>query len=172
MKIKESNPLRGQRSKIKNYDDGIDQLKNQLARCLADYDNLRKRTEAQKALWGQFSTERVLIKLISILDSLESAQKHLKDSGLAIVTGEFRKVFEEEGIVEIRPQKNEVFNPELHEAIELVQGGNKGKISELVLVGWKFEDGKIIRPAKVKVYGERSKKEEELEKETVREDYV
>ncbi|OGM15875.1 nucleotide exchange factor GrpE [Candidatus Woesebacteria bacterium RBG_19FT_COMBO_42_9] len=131
-------------------------LKNQLARCLADYDNLRKRTEAEKALWGQFSTERVLIKLIPILDSLESAQKHLKDSGLAIASGEFRKVFKEEGIVEIRPQKNEVFNPELHEAIELVQGGNKGKISELVLVGWKFEDGNIIRPAKVKVFSDAS----------------
>jgi len=142
--------------KAAKKDSEVVALKNQLARCLADYDNLRKRTEAEKALWDKFLTEKVLIKLIPVLDSLESAQNHLKDNGLAIATGEFRKVFEEEGIVEIRPEKNEVFNPELHEALELVQGGSKGKISELVLVGWKFDDGKIIRPAKVKVFSDAS----------------
>ena len=142
--------------RVAKKDSEVAALKNQLVRCLADYDNLRKRTEAEKALWDKFLTEKVLIKLIPVLDSLESAQNHLKDNGLAIATGEFRKVFEEEGIVEIRPEKNEVFNPELHEALELVQGGSKGKISELVLVGWKFDDGKIIRPAKVKVFSDAS----------------
>ena len=147
-------------------------LKNQLARVLADYDNLRKRTEGERQLWVKFSGERVLIKLIPVLDMLASAQIHLKDSGLAIAVGEFKKVLLEEGIEEIVPRKGDPFNPQLHEALESVGGGKKGQIAELILSGWKFTDGKIIRPAKVKVYGQKDKKEEELEKEMLRGDYI
>lgn len=148
-----------------------EQLKNQLARALADYDNLRKRTEAEKEVWTKFSAEKVLIKLLPTLDILESAQKHLNDQGLALAISEFKKVLLEEGLVEISPVKNAYFDPKVHEAVESVGGGKKGKISETLLPGWKFEDGKVVRPAKVKVFGEKIK-EKELEKEILRGDYV
>lgn len=128
-----------------------EQLKNQLARTLADYDNLRKRTEAEKEFWTKFLAEKVLIKLLPTLDVLESAQKHLNDQGLALAVSEFKKVLFEEGLVEISPAKNDNFDPKVHEAVESVSGAKKGKISETVLPGWRFEDGKVIRPAKVKV---------------------
>ena len=166
----------------KSFDE-IQILKVQLVRSLADYDNLRKRTESEKGLWIKFSTERVLIKLLPVIDALESALKHTQDSGLAIAVSEFKKVLAEEGIEEVIPKKNEVFNPEFAEAVESVEGGKKDHVAELVLAGWKFSGlpaqagGKIIRPAKVKVFGEKSKIEpvrnasqsdvggEELEKE-------
>lgn len=150
----------------------ISELKNQLARALADYDNLRKRTEAEKELWVKFSTERVLLKLLPVIDMLEGALKHKPDNGLAIAVGEFKKILKEEGLEEIRVEKNEKFDPEFQEAVESLSGGKKGLVAELILPGWKFSDGKVIRPAKVKVYGEKSKKEQELEKEIERGDYV
>ena len=143
-------------------------LRNQLARALADYDNLRKRVEEEREIWIKFSSERVIIKLLPILDAFEAAQAHLSDQGLAIAIGEFKKVFAEEGIEEIRPKVGEAFDANIHEAIEVVSGGKRGYVAELVLAGWKFEDmaaqagGKIIRFAKVKVYGERVNKKEEL----------
>ncbi|MBI2066210.1 nucleotide exchange factor GrpE [Candidatus Woesebacteria bacterium] len=149
-----------------------EKLKNQLARALADYDNLRKRTEAEREIWAKFSAEEVLIKLLPTLDIFESAQKHLNDHGLGLAIGEFKKVLLEEGLVEIKLKEGDSFDPKVHEAVESVSGGKRGKVSELVLAGWRFEDGKVIRPAKVKVYGEKSKKEEELEKEMLRGDYV
>lgn len=137
-------------------------LKNQLARTLADYDNLRKRTEEEKTLWVKFSSQRVLTTLIPILDNFESAQKHLNDSGLAIAIGEFKRVFAEEGLEEISPKVGDGFNHDLFEAVDTVETEKKemdGKIAEVVLPGWKFKsdnglhDGKlIIRYAKVKVY--------------------
>lgn len=151
-----------------------DILKSQLARMMADYDNLRKRTEAEKELWIKFSAEKVLIKLFPVLDMLESAQKHLKDQGLAIATGEFKKVLSEEGVEEILPEKDDVFDPREHEAVESVEGGKKGHISELVLSGWKFSDKikdmdvKIIRPAKVIVYGHKNQPDEEVEKGVIK----
>jgi len=171
--------LKAQKSKVEDWAIELSMAKHQLARTLADYDNLRKRTEAEKELWASFSAEKVLIKLIPVLDMLESAQKHTQDSGLAIAIGEFRKIFAEEGIEEIVPKPGDIFDPELNEAVESVSGGKKGHVSEVLLSGWRFlgEKGlpagrQVIRPAKVKVYGEKTSKEEELEKEALRGDYV
>ena len=160
--------------KSKKIDDGTltEELKSQLARALADYDNLRKRVEEEREIWIKFSSERVIIKLLPILDAFEAAQVHLGDQGLAIAVGEFKKVLSEEGIEEIKPGVGDEFDENIHEAMEIVEGekkatgpvtdsegsltrreasGQEGKIAELVLTGWKFGDGKIIRFAKVKV---------------------
>jgi molecular chaperone GrpE (heat shock protein) len=37
------------------------------------------------------------------------------------------------------------------EVIEVTSGEGDNNISEVVLVGWKFEDGTVVRHAKVKV---------------------
>mgnify|MGYP001564387741 CR=1 FL=1 len=127
------------------------QIQAQLARALADYDNLRKRGEAEKDTWVKFSSERILTKLLPILDSLREAQNHLQDSGLAITIRELEKVLIEEGIEEITPQKGEAFDESCQEAIEVVKGNKKdnNKISEVVLSGWKYAGGQVIRYAKV-----------------------
>ena len=94
------------------------------------------------------------------------------DQGLAIALNEFKKVLDEEGLEEISPGKGNKFDPKVHEVIETVEDGKHGEVAELVLAGWKFKDGMVIRPAKVKVYGERVEKKEELEKEMARGDYM
>ena len=66
-------------------------MKNQLARALADYDNLRKRVEGEKDAWEKIAASKVVLRLLPVLDMTLEAQKHLKDAGLAIVIGEFRK---------------------------------------------------------------------------------
>jgi len=37
------------------------------------------------------------------------------------------------------------------EAIEVVPGTSDNTIAETILIGWKFEDGTVVRHAKVKV---------------------
>lgn len=150
----------------------IEELKDQLARALADYDNLRKRTEAEREIWVKFAAQNIVAKLLPVLDTLESAQNHLKDQGLAIAISQFKDVLREEGVEEVSPEKGDEFNPEIHEAVESIDGGERGRIAEKVLSGWKFKDGPVIRVAKVKVYGEKLEKEKELEKEIARGDYV
>src|SRR4030043_1311120 len=138
-------------------------LKNQLVRALADYDNLRKRVETERDTWIRFSSERILVKMISVLDAFESAQEHLKDQGLAIAINEFKKVLEEEGVEEIKPKVGDAFDEKYHEVVEVIEGKDKNKIAELILIGWKFKTydseehrtgkaGKVIRYAKVKVF--------------------
>jgi molecular chaperone GrpE len=132
--------------------DETEALKSQLARAMADYDNLRRRTEEEKTLWIKFSSQTIIIKLLGILDMLEKAQEHLKDQGLALAVGEFKKLLIEEGVEEVAPKIGHEFNHELHEVIETVEGEEKGKIAEVLVPGWKYKDGSVLRFAKVKVY--------------------
>lgn len=135
--------------------DELETVRGMLARALADYDNLSKRVDREKQDLGKIASIGVIIRLLPVLDNLESAQDHLQDQGLAISIGEFKKVLKEEGLTEIRPSVGDGFDENSMEAIEVVSGSSDNIISELVLTGWKFDDGTVVRHAKVKV----SKKE-------------
>ena len=132
--------------------ENIKQLEGQLVRALADYDNLRKRTDLEKEVWLRVSTERIINKLLPILDALESAQKYLKDKGLKMLIADFKKILYDERLEEIKAKRGDKFDHNIHEVVEIAKGGNKGEISELIISGWKFIDGPVLRFAKVKVY--------------------
>jgi len=138
--------------KIVADNDEVAVLKNQLARALADYANLTKRYEVDKENWVEFAGERILLRILPLLDMLEFAQKHINDPGLAITIAEFKKLLNEEGLEEINVMPGDDFSEELQEAVEVVSGKNSGKVAESVLSGWKFKEGKVLRHAKVKVY--------------------
>jgi len=140
----------------KKSEDETSELKEQLARALADYDNLRKRTEREREDFGRVAKVMLIARLLPTYDMLEEAQKHLKDSGLAITIEEFTKVLKEEGIEKIDVKAGDAFNEEVHEAVEVTDlnsdGKDKeGKITEIVLSGWRLVDGVVLRHAKVKV---------------------
>lgn len=127
-------------------------LKNQLARALADYDNLRKRIEREKEDLEKLASLKLVLRLLPLLDNLRAAQSHLKDAGLAITIGELENILKDEGIEEIKPNKGDNFDHNLHEVTEVVENcKEENKIEEVVLSGWKFKDGIVIRHAKVKV---------------------
>ncbi len=127
-------------------------LKNQLVRALADYDNLRKRIEREKEDLEKLAGLKFILRFLPILDNLRVAQNHLKDAGLAITISEFENIIKDEGIEEIRPNKGDEFDHNLHEVTEVVENcKEENKIEEVVLCGWKFKEGVVIRHAKVKV---------------------
>jgi molecular chaperone GrpE len=161
----------------KEYGVSLKELKNQLARALADYDNLKKRVERERQELSQLAGLGLIVRLLPVLDNLEQAQKHLQDAGLAISLNEFNEVLKEEGVEKVEAAPGMKFDENLHEAIEIIsasgsEGRKKGEIAEVVLPGWRYKDGPVIRVAKVKVYGQKSGKEQELEKEMARGEYT
>ncbi len=127
-------------------------LKNQLARALADYDNLRKRIEREKEDLEKLAGLKFILRILPILDNLRAAQNHLKDPGFAITIGELENLIKDEGIEEIKPNKGDNFDHNLHEVTEVVENcKEENRIEEVVLSGWKFKEGPVIRYAKVKI---------------------
>jgi molecular chaperone GrpE len=126
-------------------------LKSQLARALADYDNLQKRTEKERDLFKTFAKVEVIDRILPVLDMLEEAQQHLKDKGLAIALNSFQNVLKTEGLQRINSDAGEMFDEDLHDAVDIVEKkGKNGEIVEEILSGYKIDDV-LIRPAKVRV---------------------
>ena len=151
--------MKNQKLKIKSGDkvhQELELLKGMLARALADYDNLSKRVDRERQDLSKIASVGIIVRLLPVLDNLESAQVHLRDTGLAISIVEFKKILSEEGLDEIMPKVGDIFDENTMEAIEVINGAShnnksEAKVAEVVLPGWRFEDGWMVRHAKVKV---------------------
>jgi len=133
-------------------------LKDQLARALADYDNLRKRVQRQGEISQRIAGLKLVLKLLPVLDMLVGAQKNLKDKGVEITVNEFKEALTSEGVKEIIVKKGDMFDEDLHEVIGVVEKGAKdGEIIDVSRVGWQYEDGPVIRTAEVVVNRKKKK---------------
>ena len=132
----------------------VEQLKNQLARALADYDNLVKRTDRERSELQKLLAARLVGRLLPIVDMLTSALEHSQDPGLAIVLQQFKDTLKFEGFEEIVLKPGDEFDALSAEVIEVVDGSveNSDKIAEVLQPGWRYIDGTVVRHAKVKVY--------------------
>ncbi|MDP2671868.1 MAG: nucleotide exchange factor GrpE [bacterium] len=139
-----------------------EELKKQLQRALADYANLARRSEEEKQLVVKFANVVLIAKFLEVLDSLEAAQKVIQSEGLELVIQKLRTIFASEAVKEV--ELGEEFDPAKAEAVESVAGEEDGKILEVVEKGYEL-NGKLIRPARVRV----SKKAENKTTETAQE---
>jgi len=140
---------------IGNKQSETQDLKNQLARALADYDNFKKRSEEERKLLYRFASTAIILKLLPILDNLRSALSHVSDSGIAIIVGQLENIFKEEGFLEIILKKGDVFDENLAEAVDVVETEDQkfdNTISEVLLTGWRYKEGEVVRHTKVKVF--------------------
>lgn len=136
---------------VQNTDQNED-YKTAYHRALADYQNLQKRVEREKDQIVDFSSSVILYKFLEVFDNLLTAQNHLKDSGLEMVIAQFRRIFEEEGMQEIKIEPGITgFDPHFHEAVTQVKGEPEGTIAEVIKTGYTKMD-KVIRPSSVTVY--------------------
>lgn len=142
------------KKKTESYQE-IELLKSQLARALADYDNLKKRYEREQEEIVQRASERLLVKLLPVMDLFETISTHADDQGLVMAIDQFKQVLSESGVNEVRPNVGDSFDEQKHEAIDVVnaQEGQEGHIAEIVATGLIWKDGRLIKAAKVKVYG-------------------
>ena len=124
-------------------------LEGQLKRALADYQNLERRIDEERRLLSHLSSALVIEKLLPVLDNLENAQKHLKDEGLEMVIKQFNDVLESEGVEEITAEGSP-FDPNFHEAVEILESEKDGVVLKVLAKGYKIND-KVLRPAQVAV---------------------
>lgn len=130
-----------------------DELENRLKRALADYQNLEKRVAQEKQSFIKFANSTLIANLLPSLEILEKAAFHSQDPGVKMAVDQFHKTLQDEGLDEINPQKGASFDPDLHECIEVLDSPDQNDtIAEVSAKGYRFADGLVLKPAKVKVY--------------------
>ena len=128
-----------------------------LLRAKAEVENIKKRTSKEVENAFKYSTESLLQEIIPIYDSLslscelsgDKTTKEQLNEGNKLLLSMFKQLFEKNNIQEINP-KNEVFNPELHQAVSTIEDKKKKNdiIAEVVQKGYLLNN-RAIKPALV-----------------------
>lgn len=131
-------------------------------RSLADFENYKRRTNAEIKRIKNEATHEFIKDLLPIVDDIElgflSSQFYTeefgkeKDKGIEILYNEIKNLLNKYNI-EQYGHVGDKFDSDLHEAVYLTKDNrvDKGCISEVVRPGYRTHDGKIIRYAKVNV---------------------
>ena len=124
-------------------------------RTQADFDNYRKRALRQQQEFAARGAERLVAKLLPVLDDLERALAAGADheeakviEGVEMTKSALAAALASEGLVEIDAEG--AFDPHVHEALlaQPVDGVESGSIVQVVQRGYRLGDA-VLRPARV-----------------------
>ena len=136
------------------------ELKDQLLRRAADFDNYRKRMIKEKAETAEYANSNLLADLLDSLDNFDRTvdaaatatdPKAIAD-GIKMINGSLVKMLEDKYGLTAYGKEGDEFNPDEHEAIGRMEeeGVEKETLKQIYLKGYKLKD-RVIRHAKVRV---------------------
>jgi len=134
-------------------------LKDQLLRRAADFDNYRKRMMQEKQDAFDYGNANLLKDLLDSLDNFDrtlDAAKDAKDAksiadGIRMINKSLVSMLENKYNLAAFGKEGDAFDPDLHEAIGMQEGKvKKEELAAVYLKGYKLKD-KVIRHAKVMV---------------------
>ena len=148
----------------------LEQLRQQLAeaqsheaeyrdgwqRSLADFQNYKRRVDAESSETYQVALASVVKRYLPILDDLERALAHRPADlawadGIELIFRKLQTILENEGVKRMQAE-GQPFDPNFHEAIaqEAVEGVESGTIIGVVQPGYMLGE-RVVRPAMVRV---------------------
>ncbi len=139
-----------------------DELFERLARVTAEYQNSRRRLEADMEQRMGYANANLIKSLLPVIDNFERAlavDPAKSDSagilkGLQLVHDQWMTVLKSQAVEDIAPKPGDPFNPELHQAL-MQQADDKYKdkgptVVQLLQKGYMLND-RVLRPAQVAV---------------------
>ncbi len=137
----------------------VQEWKDSYVRKVAEFENAKKRMEREKEEFSKYASEKIITKMIEIVDNMERALQSAnanKDfdnlaKGIEMTLNQAHNVFKAEGLEPLETKGKE-FNPYEHHAMmqEDTEEHADNTVMEEFQKGYKLKD-KIIRPALVKV---------------------
>ena len=130
-----------------------EKIKDDYLRLAAEFDNYKKRTEKEKESIGSASVAYFINSLFPLIDNFEMAMSQEEVSKeLETFNNLLNSVLEGLQVEEIGTI-GENFDPSIHEAVEHSGEGETQVVEIILRKGYLFQ-GKLIRPAMVKVKSE------------------
>lgn len=139
---------------VKERDEYLDQWK----RSAAEFINYKKREERLRLDRERSANQRVLKKLLPLLDDFRRAVQHRPEelvenewvNGMLAIERKLWTVLEQEGVTPIIAETGTEFDPNVHEALisQEQEGVEAGQILSELERGYKHGDS-VLRPARV-----------------------
>ena len=137
----------------------IEDLTDQLLRTQAEIQNVRRISSQEVTRARLFGIESLALEFLLVGDNLQRALDSSKEEndigsiveGLELTIKSFEASLESAGVKPIDPE-GEIFNPEKHEAISIIEDEKieENSILEVIQRGFTIQD-RILRPARVVV---------------------
>ncbi|HVT90782.1 MAG TPA: nucleotide exchange factor GrpE [Tepidisphaeraceae bacterium] len=153
---------RAEEAELKKLQTERDELFDRLARVTADYQNSRKRLEAEMEQRAAYANSTLIKSLLPVIDNFERAlavDPAKSDSatilkGLQLVHDQWMTVLKSQAVEEIAPQPGDKFDPSHHQALmQMADDKYKDKgptVVQLMQKGYMLND-RVLRPAQVGV---------------------
>lgn len=136
------------------------ELKNDLQRTRADFENYRKNVESRISNAQNLGEKKAILALIPMVDDIERAISHLPEDlvknawaqNVVKMSKNLEKNLSKLGVEKINSSNGAIFNPELHEAIQFDEEseGEEEIVAEELRAGYTLK-GEVLRAAMVKV---------------------
>jgi molecular chaperone GrpE len=138
---------------------GAEQLRDQLLRKAAEFENYKRRTESEISNFLKYANEETMSDLLPVLDDFERVmgswnKEHDVETfkkGVELIYEKFKKILEKKGLKEVE-STGKPFDVNLHDALMQVENNElkPNTVTETVEKGYYLKD-KILRHAKVLV---------------------
>ena len=156
---KEKGSFFKKKEKKDKKDEKIEELTDRVRRQMAEFDNFRKRTEKEKTQMFETGAQRIVEKILPVVDNFERGLAAVteEEKGTPFVEGmekiykQMMTVLEEAGVKPIEAVGQE-FDPNLHNAVMHVEDEEFGEniIAEEFQKGYTYRDS-VVRHSMVKV---------------------
>src|SRR5690349_16458198 len=137
-----------------------DQLYQSLARAQADFQNSRRRLEADKEQAVQYANSSLIKSLLPVIDNFERAlavdssktDSATMQKGLQLVHDQMMNVLKSQSVEEIAPAPGTPFDPNQHQALMQQPSDQytEPTVTQLMQKGYALH-GRTLRPAQVAV---------------------
>jgi len=132
------------------------EYEEKLKHSLADFQNLQRKTQSDIENGINLKIDKLLLKFLTIYDDLFLAKKVLADekidvSGLESIVKNMNSLLLEYKVIPINAL-GEIFNPNFHEAVSVVQDSSldEGTITKEIRKGY-ISENRVIRPTIVEI---------------------
>jgi molecular chaperone GrpE len=137
----------------------VSQLRDQLLRKAAEFENYKKRTESEISSYLKYANEELITELLPVLDDFDRVisswdEKHDVETfkkGVELIYDKFKKVLGKKGLKEME-STGKPFDVNLHDALMQVENNElkPNTVADTVEKGYYLKD-KVLRHAKVLV---------------------
>ncbi len=158
-KVDLSEELKKAKEEIAKLKEEVARLKDAYIRKVADFDNLKKRTQKEKEDAIKYGNANLLLSILDVVDNFERAVAvepensdfHSFYEGVKLIEKHLKDILVAAGVEEVNPI-GQPFDPFYHEAMmkEIRDDVPDGTVTEVYQKGYKYKD-RLLRAAKVKV---------------------
>ncbi len=141
---------------LDNEKQKLEDCQAKLKHALADYQNLERKTKSDIENGVNLKIDKFLLNFLSIYDDYIRAKQILNDekvdvSGLESIVKNMNSLLSEYGVTPITAI-GEIFNPNLHEAVSVVEDStlDDGTITKEIRKGY-ISQNRVIRPTIVEI---------------------